>query len=126
MGCGKKEDNAPDKSKLIQESYNKTMTQIWFNLEPIDVMLLKETYDHTSEGGLPIVKFRYHQAFIEKLVERKLLKFNPESEKYTLTELGKDTYLFGTKLVEEEHKKPKHLQSARILKEGVVASNQKD
>jgi hypothetical protein len=114
--CTRKKEQIPSTQAIIKEQYTKLLNITWAQLNPVDEKILKIVIDKEADGGATMEDIRFQQDEADALIKKKLLNWNTQGQKFVPTQFGKEVYIRGQELKNEEAKKPENLRNKKILK----------
>lgn len=113
--CQKKAE-APSNQEIIKQKYQEYLKNRWIELAPHDEKILDKCISLDAEEGCTLEQIRYQEAEADALKSKNMLVWSSTTQKYKVTQLGKDIYEYGQKLKTEELQKDEKLRSKRVLK----------
>lgn len=113
--CQKKAE-APSNQEIIRQKYQEFLKNRWIELAPHDEKILDKCISLEAEEGCTLEQIRYQESEADALKDKKMLVWSSTSQRYKVTQLGKDIFEYGQKLKAEELKKDERLRSKRVLK----------
>ncbi|MDX1919298.1 MAG: hypothetical protein SFU25_01025 [Candidatus Caenarcaniphilales bacterium] len=107
---------APTNEEIIKRKYQEFLKNRWIELAVHDEKILEKCISLEAEEGCTLEQIQYQEKEADVLKDRKMLNWSSVTQRYKVTQLGKDVYECGQHLKVEEMKKDENLRSKRVLK----------
>jgi hypothetical protein len=90
------------KKAEVTDSYKKYLLVLWRDLDPQKEDILKLANQQDSVGGITLAEINLMEDKADQMVKKNLLIWEPITEKYKITKIGKDVLERGAEVKEQE------------------------
>ena len=90
------------KKAEVTDSYKKYLLVLWRDFDPQKEDILKLANQQDSAGGITLAEINLMEDKADQMVKKNLLIWEPVTEKYKITKIGKDVLERGAEVKEQE------------------------